>query len=166
MNDMTMKAQSKPIWKRLPFLAWGGVIAAATVTLAIEQTGIKSDDSSAKTEKTSASATVDEKSAGRSGGLTTSFAPVVKKVSPSVVRVYTTTKSKIVESPEGFLPEDPFGWFFGPNRRGRGLYREMPVPRQQGVGSGVIVTAEGDILTNNHVVDGADEVKVALQDGR
>lgn len=166
MNDMTMKAQSKPIWKRLPFLAWGGVIAAATVTLAIEQTGIKSDDSSAKTEKTSASATVDEKPAGRSGGLTTSFAPVVKKVSPSVVRVFTTTKSKIVESPEGFLPEDPFGWFFGPNRRGRGLYREMPVPRQQGVGSGVIVTAEGYILTNNHVVDGADEVKVALQDGR
>src|SRR5262249_4134275 len=50
----------------------------------------------------------------------------------------------------------------------RGPRRNTPLnmPRQTGIGSGVIVTREGYILTNNHVVDGADEVKVAMQDGR
>jgi len=42
----------------------------------------------------------------------------------------------------------------------------MPMPKQHGMGSGVVVTKDGYLLTNNHVVDNADEVKVALQDGR
>ena len=100
MNDMTMRAQRKSIWKRLPFLVWGGVIAAATVALAIEQAGIKGDEKPSKTENTPVSVTVDQQPGERAGRFTTSFAPVVKKVSPSVVRVYTTTKPRTLGSSE------------------------------------------------------------------
>jgi Do/DeqQ family serine protease len=62
--------------------------------------------------------------------------------------------------------EDLFRRFFGGEFDGRVPRRNFDMPRQEGVGSGVIATKDGYILTNNHVVDGADEVKVTLQDGR
>lgn len=117
--------------------------------------------------------TVDERPVARDAGGRTSFAPVVKKVSPGVVKVYTSTKvhnTAFSEGPSSGTPdmEDLLRRFFGdqmPNQMPRHNH-SFGVPRQQGIGSGVIVTKDGYILTNNHVVDGADEVKVAMQDGR
>jgi serine protease Do len=93
------------------------------------------------------------------------FAPVVKEVLPSVVNI---SSSKVVRTPnqsaEG-MPDDPlFRQFFG-KQFGRG----PAVPekrREQSLGSGVIVSPEGYVLTNNHVVDGATDVKVTLSDKR
>ena len=62
--------------------------------------------------------------------------------------------------------DDFFRHFFGQPFGEQAPRHTYGVPRQEGVGSGVVVTKDGYILTNNHVVDGADEVKVALQDGR
>ena len=95
-----------------------------------------------------------------------SFAPVVKKVLPAVVKIST---SKVVKTAEGFGGQgqmDPFfrQFFFGDQNGGR-----FNIPQQQleqGVGSGVIVSPEGYILTNNHVVDGATDVQVTLADKR
>jgi len=109
----------------------------------------------------------DKLTTARSLGL--AFVEVAKKVQPSVVNV--TTEKTITVKPwerygEDFFRGSPFEDFFkgfglSPREKGK-EYRH----KQRSGGSGVIVDKEGYILTNNHVIDGADKVKVRLNDGR
>ena len=91
------------------------------------------------------------------------FAPVAKKVAPSVVNIYTARTVRA--SPQlARLFEDPiFRQYFGD---AYGYGRVPRDRREQSLGSGVIASQDGYILTNNHVVQGADEIKVAFADGR
>jgi len=86
------------------------------------------------------------------------FAPLVKQAAPAVVNIYT--KTVIKERPLSPFFDDPFfQQFFG----GQALPRERV---QSSLGSGVIVRPDGLIVTNNHVIAGADEIRVVLHDGR
>ncbi len=91
-----------------------------------------------------------------------SFSQVVKRVAPSVVKITTETKAKKMSRGDMQGMDNPMlREFFG------GRMPEMPESRpQSGLGSGVIISADGYIATNNHVVEGADTVTVALTDGR
>jgi Do/DeqQ family serine protease len=87
-----------------------------------------------------------------------SYAPVVQKVAPSVVNVYA---AKVVANRNPFMDDPFFRRFFGGGAGG------MPQEQvQRSLGSGVIVDASGLVMTNNHVIEGASEVKVALSDKR
>jgi Do/DeqQ family serine protease len=88
-----------------------------------------------------------------------SFAPVVKKVSPAVVNVYSR---RTVQTRSPFLDDPLFRRFFG-NQAPFGLPRERV---QQSLGSGVILGADGTVVTNHHVIDGAQQITVVLNDRR
>ena len=89
---------------------------------------------------------------------TTSYADAVEKAAPAVVNIFT---QKLVTERVHPLMEDPlFRHFFGNNQ---GSTRQR---LESSLGSGVIISPEGYILTNNHVIEAADEIQVALRDGR
>lgn len=100
------------------------------------------------------------------GDFRSRFVEVAKRVTPAVVTVTVTQKVDLPTLPFG---EDgfPFDFFFGP--RGPRPHGSEAEPRRQertGTGSGIIIDEKGTILTNNHVVEGADELKVVLHNDK
>ena len=88
------------------------------------------------------------------------FSAVVEPLLPAVVSI---TSSKMVKTEQSELPSDPiFRQFFGDQGGPQAPSQE----RERGLGSGVIVTPDGYILTERHVVDGATDVEVTLKDKR
>lgn len=96
-------------------------------------------------------------------GVRTSYADVVEKTSPAVVRIEAESRSRRTQDQQPQV--NPFG--------DDDFFRQFPMPRQnpqprteRGLGSGVIVSADGTILTNAHVIDGAEKITVLLSDNK
>ncbi|HEX4998974.1 MAG TPA: Do family serine endopeptidase [Terriglobia bacterium] len=132
-----------PLWIAAALILCVGSMGGAFIGASIVQAGHAPEAVAAPTEVREAAT------------MPTTFAPIVKAVLPAVVNISST---KVVRA--AGRGDDPFGdlvpGFRGPDR---------PM-RQQGEGSGVIVSPDGYIVTNDHVIDGATELKVSLADKR
>ncbi len=94
-----------------------------------------------------------------------SYAPLIREVAPAVVNIYTT---RMVQRSRSLMFNDPFFRQFFGDRFSFGRDPDEPEERKQhhSLGSGVIVGTDGVVVTNNHVIDGADEIVVVLADRR
>jgi serine protease Do len=112
---------------------------------------------------------VDRTPINRDSAERVSYAPIVKKTAASVVYVYSSKKVKRQDLTP-YLNDPLFRRFFdvpegrggGGSGRGGNSSPKEPEQTQQGLGSGIVITDDGYILTNNHVIEGADDVKVAV----
>lgn len=98
----------------------------------------------------------DRRVPGSAAELRLSYAPIVQRVQPAVVNVYA---AKVVQNRNPLLDDPIFRRFFG-------VPGQQPEQMQRSLGSGVMVDASGLVVTNNHVIEGADQVKVSLADKR
>jgi serine protease Do len=104
------------------------------------------------------------------GSFSNGFASVLKPALPAVVNIHT---SKVVKSRASqmmpFFNDPAFRQFFGDQfgqGQGQGQQQQPQTEREQSLGSGVIITSDGMIVTNNHVIEGATDIKVDLSDKR
>src|SRR6266404_5019606 len=138
-----------------PLAALAAAAFLAGGTLAFSASG-PSDNGS----KASLDLKVDNSPLNRDVKLGNSFAPIVKSVTPSVVKVFVTTAAQRQLSG---ADAEQFRRFFGPMFPD---FDQQQSQNQHALGSGVVVSPNGYILTNNHVIENAKDIQVALNDGR
>jgi serine protease Do len=157
--------------RSLTAVAFSFLVAGVVMATGFNWTGSSGAQSGVAAQPVSAQPVIAQ--APGAGG---SFATLAEKLTPSVVNVKVAKiENAGMQWPEGhgrspgrgMGPDDPFGEFFGRFfGDGRGFPGNPGNQLVQGAGSGVVISGDGTILTNNHVVEGAKEVKVTLADQR
>lgn len=164
------------LYTKILLAACGASVASATLT-AMALGTVQSRYADSRTEYYTGDATMADPTSGGfytvSNAVTppTDFTHAAESTINGVVSIknYATTPSRQMQGgDEGFF-YDPFEFFFGTPRRqqqprNRRQQQEKPKEQARGLGSGVILTSDGYIVTNNHVIDGADRLEVTLND--
>ncbi|MFC5457443.1 DegQ family serine endoprotease [Prosthecobacter fluviatilis] len=158
---MKTSSSNQTLWKRTVVLGSVCVLSASLMAFTSAKDGAagKSDPLSIQVSDAPLSA------AGRAYP---SFAPIVKAVAPSVVKIAVSSEAKVsrMELPGGMDLRRFFGPGFQFPDEMQQPQQRRHMPKEQGVGSGIIVSKDGYILTNNHVVENASTIKVSMTDGR
>ena len=151
--------------KRLPFTPYALILAIAVIlfsAVSCDRTPKGRADVTGHSRNTPVAAVAANPALGQALG-STAISDAAEKTIDSVVNISSTRIIRTSPGSQGNLFDDPFfRRFFG---QGPGEKR-TPDRKQRGLGSGVIIDADGTILTNNHVVEGATELKVTLNDDR
>lgn len=146
----------------LKFLLFVGILAAAISALydyRLKQGGSKLGGRAAEKYTLAAAATIEPKQVATLDALSSERRALITSVVPSVVSIRTSKKMPIRRQ-----QMDPFEFFYRNQRQFRNPQEQAMV--RASLGSGVIVTEEGHIITNNHVVDQVDEIEIQMHDGR
>ena len=164
MNAGTqLKDKTKTWMRRLAMPVIAGALVAAFATYECVKPAAARASSAAPIA--SPVAPLDSTSVGALLELDKAMETLAARVTPAVVNVTVTSKAK-AEAADGNVPEGmqqffgqggPFGQFFGPQKRGPQI--------EHGMGSGVVISPDGYIVTNNHVIDGAVDIRVRTSNG-
>jgi len=150
---MTLKFVRRPLWPLVAIIALTLAIGATGSFVATQELAAASR-SEIKPALTSKTDVLDLRP--------TTFAPVVQKVMPSVVNIFSSRKvATDTRDLDRFLEDPIFRRFWGDQ------FRQPLIPRERqerSLGSGVIISSDGYIVTNNHVIDGGTDIKVSLRD--
>lgn len=139
--------------------ALGGVVTVGGVTL-VQNSQAKKADTESRSKY------VNLYNEGPGGAGAPDFTEAASKTVDAVVHIKTTeSEEKVQQKQKEFMQNDPFAQFFGGSGFGGFGGFSMPQPKA-GTGSGVIISNDGYIVTNNHVVDFGDEFEVTLNDNR
>jgi len=158
MLGLTMNNPSPDLRNRSRRIAFAAALTFAGAIAATAVSGARS-----ASDHPAVNVQIDEHPVNRGGLEQASYSAVAKRIAPSVVKITVLTHERGEQiDPQQLQEMDPLlRQFFG-----QGQMPKVRQPDREGLGSGVIISPDGYIATNNHVVDGADHVTVTLGDGR
>lgn len=150
--------------KRMKTLGFFGLVVALSVATNLTTNLVAHKHDSLDTQETQLPVTY-AKFAHAANAMETDFTVAAELSIHAVVHVKTKTPMK-VQRFGGFQDDPLFDYFFGRPQQSPRSRKDEDTPMQEGVGSGVIITNDGYIVTNNHVVDGSSDIEVTLNDKR